>query len=110
MKKHFYSHLIEVETIHVALDELELETGEKKELVEIMESSIHHVVVDTVLDELSGEDKKKFLAHIAAENHDELWNLLNTKIKKPEQKIKKAVDELKTHLHKDIKKAKKLKK
>lgn len=107
MKKHFYTHLIEIKTIHISLDEMELEVHEKNELVEIMESTIHHVVVDTVLTELSPEDKKEFFSHLGKDDHDKMWEFLNTKIKEPHQKIKKAVSAIAKELHTDIHEAKK---
>lgn len=109
MKKHFYSHLIEVDSIHIALDELELSAEERDELATIMESNIHHVVLDTILSELSSYDKKLFLHHLASDKHDEVWNLVHKKVENIEEKIKKAVDDLKKHLHEDIHEAKKKK-
>lgn len=107
MKKHFYSHIIEIDSVFVAIDLLEMEKGEREELIAIVESSIHHIVLDTVLSELSEHDKKVFLAHVADENHDNIWSLLQEKTPRIEHKIRKGVDKFKQDLHKDIAKAKK---
>ena len=106
MKKHFYHHLITIDSIHAALDGLDLTVEERKELIDIAESGIHHLIVDTILTELSEEDKKIFLTHMADENHDALWKHIKGKIDKTEEKIQTAVDGLLADLHKDIAKAK----
>jgi hypothetical protein len=107
MKKRFYSHLIDIESINLSLYLLDLNERQKQELMLIVESNIHHVVIDTVMSELSEEDKKKFLSHLAAEKHEEIWSLLEGKIKNIEEKIKQAVQVLKQELHKDIMEVKK---
>ncbi len=107
MNKHFYSHLIEVDSIYIKLNLLDLTTEEQQELITIVESSIHHVVIDTILSELEEEDKKAFLSHVALENHTDIWNLLTKKIDNVEKKIQLAIDALKEELHKDIEEAKK---
>lgn len=106
MKPHFYSHLIEIDTIHNSLTDLNLEVHEKRELIIIVESSIHHVVMDTVLSELSEHDKKIFLGHVVSQEHEKVWDLIANKVQDVENKIRKAVDNLKEKLHEDIKETK----
>ena len=110
MKKHFYSHLIEIDSIMVSLATLDISAKEKQELILIVESSVHHLVVDTVLSELVEEDKKIFIIHLAKENHIGLWTFLNHKIHNVEDKIRQAVSGLVSELHQDIEKTKKQKK
>lgn len=110
MEKHFYSHIVEVDSVYIALDLLDIKKEEREELIVIIESSVHHVVLDTVLSQLSEEDKKIFLSHVHGEKHDAVWELLQKKTKDIEKKILKAVDKLKKDLHKDITKAKSKKK
>src|SRR3989344_1207145 len=64
MQKHFYTHIVEIDSIYAALDEIELGGQEKQELMLIVASHVHQVVVDTVLSELSEEDKKIFLMYL----------------------------------------------
>ena len=106
MKKHFYTHLIEIDTIYTELESLPIHKHEKDELVEIVHSTIHHVVIDTVLTELPEEDRKTFLTHIHAEDHDSIWKLLK-KVDQSEDKIKKAIEKLKKEFHHDIDEIKK---
>lgn len=102
MKKHFYTHLIEIDSVYTELDTLPLHKHEKDELIEIVHSTIHHVVIDTILSELTEEDKKTFLNHIHAENHDAIWKLLNEKTQESEKKIRLSIENLKKELHQDI--------
>lgn len=102
MTTYFYYHLISIDTIHAALEDLDLEAPERIELKAIVESSIHHLVVDTILSELSEEDKQIFLHHMAHKQHDKLWKHISAKIDRAEEKIQQAVDRLITDLHQDI--------
>lgn len=106
----FYSHLIETTEISVKLTEIELSEDEKNHLLSLMEANIHSVVVDTVLLELSGEDKKIFLKNLISATHEKTWEHLSGRIGKLEEKIKKAVANLKEDLIKDLIEAKKLSK
>jgi hypothetical protein len=110
MKKHFYSHIIEIDSIFITLDLMDMKTEEREDLVTIVESSVHHVVIDTVLTQLSEEDKKMFLSHLVADKHDDIWTLLKEKTRSIEKKILKAVENFKKDIHKDIAKAKSKKK
>lgn len=89
-KKTFYEHLIPTESVTIQLDKLHLSPNERIHLTTILHSSIHTVVMDLVLSELQGEDKKTFLTHVYHEDHGEIWNLLHAKILSIEDKIKEA--------------------
>jgi hypothetical protein len=108
--KHFYHHLIEIDSIHLALDDLELTPEEKHDLIIIVDDNIDHTVLDTVLSELESGDKKAFLALVVAQDHNEIWDLLSDKVENVEEKIKKAVNTLISKLHEDIREAHKKKK
>lgn len=105
MKNHFYDTVIEIESVHVALNTLPLSEEEKKELTKLVDSQVHHTVLDLILSQLSPEDKREFMHLHASKKHDEVWKLLNTRIENVEEKIAQTVDELKQKLHEDIKKA-----
>lgn len=106
-KKHFYSHLVETDSLVVLINELDATEDEKAHLVALVDSQLHHTVLDAVLSELSEEDKKIFLKHLLEEDHDKVWRHLNDKVDTIEEKIKKAADDLKKDLHEDIKDTKK---
>ncbi len=101
-KKHFYHNIIETDSLTSALQDLNLDPDEHKHLEMLIESTIHHEVIDAILSELSQEDKKVFLQHLASENHESVWNHLMDKVDNIEEKIKKAAEELKNELRKDI--------
>lgn len=107
--KYFYSEIVEIESVIVELDELELSTNHKTQLTGLIDSHIHQVVLDIVLSNLDGDDKIEFLARFQSNPEDrELLDYLNQKVSGIDTEIKKAVTELKKELHKDIKDAKRL--
>ena|SRR3989344_4916769 len=105
-KKYFYAHIVDTSTLSLELAEMDMSSKERMHLLSLIDSNIHHAVLDLILSELSPEDKKTFLMHLASDEHDKVWKLLNEKVENVEEKIKKTADELKKELHKDIKEAK----
>lgn len=102
MKKKFYSHIIEIDSLIVKLDKINLSKDEKEHLLSLIDSSLYHVVLDAILSELSEKDKKIFLEHLSVDDHEKIWEFLNGKIENIEDKIKKASVDLTKELHKDI--------
>ena len=45
------------------------------------------------------------MQHLNEGDHDEIWKFLNGRVDGVEEKIKKAADDLKIELHKDLKEA-----
>lgn len=103
MKNFFYSHLIEIESIVVELDRMDLTKEQKAHLASLIDSSLHHSVLDAVLSQLSPQDKKVFLNHLKESDHGKIWQFLNEKVDNIEEKIKKAADDLKAEMRKDLK-------
>lgn len=106
MKKYFYSHLIQIDILDKDLSNLNLSKNEKKELLELAHKNVHHEVMDTILSQLSEEDKKRFLILFSQDKHEKIWKHLNEKTEKIEEKIKQAVDQIRMELAEDIKKLK----
>lgn len=104
--KLFYSHLIEVDSIILELDQMDLSDKEKLHLSDLIDSSIHHAVLDAIFSQLSDSDKRAFVNLLNDEDHQKIWNFLNSRVDGIEDKIKKAADDLKIELHKDLKMAK----
>ncbi|HXS15437.1 MAG TPA: hypothetical protein VN711_04870 [Candidatus Saccharimonadales bacterium] len=100
--KYFYSHLIETDSLVVALSELGLSEEEKAHLLGIIESSLHHAILDAILSELSEKDKALFLEQLSKDDNEKIWEFLSSKIDGIEDKIKKTAKILKEELHKDI--------
>lgn len=105
MKRIFYSHIVEVQTVIEELERMDLSKEEKMHLATLVDSSLNHVVLDAILSQLNEEDKKIFLKHLLDEDHEKLWTHLNDKVENIEEKIKKSAEEFKKELHKDIKEA-----
>ncbi len=102
MKKNFYSQLVDIEAVYFSLHALDMNEKEKQDLMVIVESSVHHLVIDTVLSELPEKDKEKFMTHLAANDDAAVWKLLRKNTKDIDKKIVKAVEELKKELRQDI--------
>lgn len=105
--RHWYTHLIEIELIISELDKMELSKAEKLHLAHLVDSNLHHRIMDAVLTQLQDEDKRVFMRHLNEDNHDKIWQFLNEKVDDIEIKIKKAAGDLMEELKKDLKEAKK---
>jgi len=101
-EKHFYHHIVVIDSIHFELDKLELDPHEKEELIMLAENNLHHTVLDTVLSELEEGDKKVFLALVLGNDHNEIWKMLSFKVKDVEEKIRQVAEQFIASLHKDI--------
>lgn len=102
MNTHFFSHLVEIQTLELEIDGMSMEEHEKKEIKKLIHENIYHAVLDAVLSELSEDDKRDFLTHLASEDNEKIWNFVNDKVENIEEKIKKAAEDIKKELHKDI--------
>ncbi|MBI4035467.1 hypothetical protein HY383_00825 [Candidatus Daviesbacteria bacterium] len=103
--KYFYTHLIESESIIIELDKLSLPPEQKKHLAHLVDSNIHHTILDAIFSELSDSDKRVFVQHLSQDDHQQTWKFLSDKINNIEDKIKKVAEDLKSELHTDIKKS-----
>lgn len=101
--KHFYSHIVDTTNLIVELGNMDMSHDERLHLIALLESNIHHAVLDIVLSNLSNDDKKTFLFHLHADDHDEIWKLLNSKIENVEERIRNVAEDLKKELYQDIK-------
>ncbi len=107
--KHFFSHLIETTDITIELAEIELTPDERVHLISLIEANIHSTVINTVLSNLTEEDKKIFLKNLITNNHETIWSHLG-KARGIEEKIKLAIKNAKNELLKDVRQAKKIQK
>lgn len=102
MSKHFYSHLVDLNSLLKELDSLDLTPRQKKELAQIAHDNVHSAVTDAILSELSETDKRKFLTLLSAGADEKIWEHLNQNVEKIEDKIETAAKQIKTELQKDI--------
>ena len=91
------------------MDSLDLSEEEREHLSNLIDSSLHHVILDQILSNLSDEDKKVFLKKFSDNpNDDKLLEFLNQKVENIEDKIKNVSDELVTKMHSDVKQSRRL--
>lgn len=102
MKKYFYTHLVKADSLFSRLESLKLKKDEHEHLVSLLESNMHHTILDAILSELSEEDKKLFLQELASDDDESIWKFLKKKIDHIEDKIEKTAQELQKELHSDI--------
>lgn len=102
MKKHFYSHLVDPEDIRNELKVLEISDDEAEDLHLVIESTIHHAVVDMIMKELPESHKHLFLAHIQDDNHDDVIALITEHISDHEKRIRDLVERLRGEYKSDI--------
>jgi hypothetical protein len=102
-KRYFYTHIIDTSVLSLELADMNMDPKERLHLISLIESNIHHEILDLILSELKPVDKKTFLSHLASENHDKVWKFLREKVDSIEEKIKKTAEALKKELHEDIK-------
>lgn len=107
--KQWYTHLVEIESIVVELDDMQLSKEEKLHLAHLIDSSLHHTILEAVLLELSDQDKKIFIEYLNENNHDKIRHFLNEKVERIEKKIKNTAEQLIKEFKKDLKEAKQLK-
>lgn len=104
--KFFYSHLIEIESVVISLDEMDLTDSQRKHLASLVDSTIHQTVLDIILSRLSKTDKEVFLHRLRKDPKDqELMNFVKDKVEDIEKEITAAVKKLREDLHEDIKEA-----
>ena len=103
---HFYSKLVKTDSLIAALNELDLSDDQKAHLLGIVESSLHHAILDAILSELSEKDKRIFLDKLDENDTEKIWKFLNEKIDKIEEKIMQTAESLKKELHQDIEETK----
>lgn len=94
-----------MESVILELDELDLSQEQRIHLANLIDSSLHHTILDAVLSELSPQDKKIFLNNLKEDDHSKIWKFLNDKIDNIEEKIKRTAEDLKSELQKDLKEA-----
>lgn len=99
---YFYDHIISLESVHVAIDQMKIEPAQRIELRDLLEQQVHYAILNMLLSELPPEDRGLFLRHQEGEEHDELWRLLGEKVDQVEEKIRQVSEELVSKMHQDI--------
>lgn len=99
--KYLFEEIIQIKTVHLKLNEMDLADQEKEELLEIMKSTVHHKVIDLILSELTDEEKEIFLEGVSTGQMDknkQYLSVLKDRINNLEAKIKEKVKEAEAEL------------
>lgn len=108
MTKLFYDHLVVIEDIVAVLDEHELSREEREQLLETIDETLHHHIMDVILTYLPREHHEIFLEKLTAKpHHPELLAFVQEKTAIDiEREIKKTAERIKKKILKDIEEAK----
>ena len=103
--KYLFEEIVQIKTVHLKLNEMNLAGEEKGELLEIMKSTVHHKVIDLILSELTNEEKEIFLEGVSNNNgfsdihkNKQFLSVLGDRINNLEIKIKEKVKEAEEEL------------
>ena len=69
MSKLFYEHLINMNRLKLKLDEYSLSDDEKKELLQSIDATIHHEVMNVILKKLPNDYHEEFLEGFTSAPH-----------------------------------------
>ncbi len=102
MRRYFYSHIINLDSLIFAIGEMDISQEEKDKLEQLAHEQLHSTIIDVILNELTERDKKIFLANLNYESQEIIWKHLNQKADKIGEKITQAAVDLKKVLHHEI--------
>ena len=107
--KHFYDHLILIEEVIGQIDLHDLTAEERDELVQLVDQTLHHHALDTILTHLPKDKHEHFLSRYHHDPADhQLLNWLKSEIKADiEAAIKVQAAKIKKEILAEIKKARK---
>lgn len=104
MSKLFFDHLIEFEEVEIELKGLDLGSEEKKELEQLIDSMVHHRVIDRILTHLPRHHHAEFIESFHKAPYDpKLLSWINQRIKASvEEHVKDEIKKLKQEILEDI--------
>lgn len=107
--KYFYSKYIVIEFLIGELHSMDLSDEERHHLASLIDSSLHHAILDEILSNLSEENKREFLHQLNQDPENEkIMDFLKDKVENIEEKISSISEQLVKEMHKDVKEAKKV--
>ncbi len=106
--KIFYDHLINLEELIVELDGHEIAVEEREELIGLMDQTMHHQILEAILDHLPKEHHEDFLSrfHQAPHSPDLLVFIKERVTVDIESVIKDRAGKAKKEILREIKKSK----
>jgi uncharacterized protein YejL (UPF0352 family) len=70
MSKLFYDHLIVIEEVVAVLDEHKLKSGDRAKILELMDATLQHEILDAIFTYLPREKHEEFLEKFHRAPHD----------------------------------------
>ena len=108
MNRKFYDNLIIRQDLIAELDLHALDPEECDELIEIIDQTFHHHILDLILTHLPRERHEEFLIQFYSAPHNpELLNYLKSHVSDIEDKITTHASQIKSEILSDIRKSKK---
>ena len=105
--KYFYTKYLILEEFLEDFHKMDLSESERQYLSALVDSSLHHAILNEILSNLSEKNREIFLNLLKEDSSSEkLMEFLKDKVEGIEEKIKKVSGELIKEMHEDIKKAK----
>lgn len=102
----FYDHIILIHHVHEEVESLPSQDHEKQELIDLIEETVHHHVINRILDKLHEDHHREFLSKFHSDPSDlEIIQHLKHHVPDIEYHIKAAADEIKYELLKTIREA-----
>lgn len=71
MNKVFYDHLIIIEEVITIIDAHDIDAQEKKQIIELVEQTLHQEILNTIFTHLPKDHHETFLIHFNAVPHDQ---------------------------------------
>lgn len=106
---HFYTRYIKIEAVIEELHSLDLNDKELVHLTQLLDSSLHHAILNEVLSHLNEVDKKQFVHLLSKqETEEKILEFLQSRIESIDQKIEKVAEDLVSQMHKDVKETKRM--
>ncbi|KKU55891.1 hypothetical protein A3H89_02435 [Candidatus Amesbacteria bacterium RIFCSPLOWO2_02_FULL_48_11] len=107
MSKIFYDHLVIREDITAVLDSYDLDPVEREELVGLIDSHLHHHILNIILNHLPKSHHADFISRVIAAPHDtQILEFVRSKVSVDiEEEIKSHAAKIKTDLLSEIHKS-----
>lgn len=98
--KLFYDHLIiEIDQVYAEIELLTVNEKRKQNLKTIIDETIHHAVLDTILSHLEKRHHQKFLVSFYDSPNDPLHlSFLKSKVEEIEDRIQQTAKELRKNM------------
>jgi len=109
--KIFYDHLTITQEVTVELDRYHIDVSEKEELIQLVDETMHHRILDLILRNLPQDKHEMFLTNFHKAPHDpSLLEFLKKEISVDfEKQIADEANKIKKEILAEIKRAKRVK-